>query len=81
MQLRLKERIDRMEKELGRVETRTRLCRNLEMSERTLLSWIQKGPPTANDVVALALACGCNEGEAWELARECFPSGAKLRTA
>jgi hypothetical protein len=80
MSNRLKERIERMEKELGRVQARTKLCQAIGKSERTLLSWLQKGVPTANDAVTLALASGCTEGEAWDLARECFPLKAR-RTA
>jgi hypothetical protein len=74
---RLKERVTQFEKEVGRIEARTRLCRAIERSERTLLSWLQNGVPSANEAVSLALACGCNEGEAWDLARDCFPLKAK----
>jgi hypothetical protein len=80
MSKRLRERVRKMERELGKVQARTKLCQSIDKSERTLLLWLQKGVPTANDAVSLALACGCSEGEAWELARDSFPLGAK-RTA
>jgi hypothetical protein len=47
----------------------------IDKSERTLLLWVQKGAPSAEDTVKLALACGFDEREAWEIARECFPEG------
>lgn len=74
---RLRLLVAKLEQEMGRVQARTMLCRSLGKSERTLLSWLQKGVPTANDAVALALACKCNEQEAWGIARACFPIVAK----
>jgi len=74
---RLRERIKQLEDRDGKIKARTQICRDIDKSERTLLAWLQKGVPSANDAVSLALACEFNEGEAWEIARECFPVVAK----
>lgn len=76
MNERLRKCVELLEQKLGKVAARAKLTQAIKRSERALLSWMQFGPPTANDVVVLALACECDEEEAWDLAKESFPMGA-----
>lgn len=45
-------------------------------SEETIRRWIRDGFPNATGRYKLALACGCSEEEALEIAKECLPKAA-----
>lgn len=56
----------------GKVE----LCQAIDRSERTLDRWLKDGVPTAHEAYRLAVACGCTDEEALQIASEECPSGA-----
>lgn len=56
------------------------LCVEMDRTSQTILRWLRVGFPSAHDAYKLAVAAGCTEEEALDLANECFPQEAK-RTA
>lgn len=43
----------------------------LKKSPKTVRRWIKDGVPNSHDGYMLALACGCSEADALEIAKEC----------
>jgi hypothetical protein len=69
MSQRLKEVITEYSLRKGK-NWKAELATTLGKSERTILRWTTDGVPSAHEARDLALACGCREKEALEIARE-----------
>lgn len=60
----------------GQVEALDALAGKASVHRDTLRRWIRDGFPNAQGRYKLALACGCSEEEALEIAKECLPKAA-----
>lgn len=67
---RLKEQVDKYVTK----HSRTHLSAAIGVSESQLSRWLKNGVPNRNKAFRLALACGCSEEEAHEIAKEECPS-------
>lgn len=56
---------------------KAQLAVSLKRHQATIERWIRDGVPSAEDAYSLALACGCSEEDALELAKECILEEAK----
>lgn len=52
------------------------LCAAVSKSPVTVDRWLRDGLPTAHDAYLVALACGCTQEEALDLAKDSFPDEA-----